>query len=86
MRPAGAAADRDNLSGPPYRTLTNPAAGASLATARGAETFLSTRCYISGMSVRSGLRKFKPGAAAPIRNLGRAFVVIALIGAMGVML
>ena len=38
------------------------------------------------MSIRSGLRKFRPGAAAPIRHLGRAFVVIELIGAMGILL
>ena len=48
--------------------------------------FLSTRCYIRGMSIRSGLRKLKPGASAPVRHLWRAFLVIALIGALGIVL
>lgn len=38
------------------------------------------------MSIRSGLRKFKPGQATHIRHLWRAFVAIALIGALGVVL
>ena len=38
------------------------------------------------MSIRSGLRKFRPGASAPVRHLWRAFLVIALIGALGIVL
>jgi hypothetical protein len=38
------------------------------------------------MSIRSGLRKFRPGASAPVRHLWRAFLVIALIGVLGIVL
>ena len=38
------------------------------------------------MSIRSGLRKFRPGASAPVRHQWRAFVVIALIGALGIVM
>ena len=36
------------------------------------------------MTFRSGLRKFKPGEATHIRHLWRAMVIIAAIGAVGV--
>jgi hypothetical protein len=35
------------------------------------------------MSFRSGLRKFKPGEVTHVRHLWRAYVIIALIGAVG---
>jgi hypothetical protein len=38
------------------------------------------------MSIRSGLRKFAPGQTAHIRHAWRAYVVIALIAAVGVAL
>ncbi len=38
------------------------------------------------MSFRSGLRKFKPGQATHIRHLWRAFVLIALMGGVGLVL
>jgi hypothetical protein len=38
------------------------------------------------MSIRSGLRKFAPGLTAHIRHAWRAYVVIALIAALGIAL
>ncbi len=38
------------------------------------------------MTFRSGLRKFNPGQATHIRHLWRAMVIIAAIGAVGVVL
>ena len=85
VRRPGAAVDRDNLSDPLNRALTNrprhrPRPREALSE------ILSTRCYIRGMSIRSGLRKLKPGASVPIRHLWRAFAVIAPIGAVGIVL
>jgi|RhiMethySRZTD1v2_1073278.scaffolds.fasta_scaffold474191_2 hypothetical protein len=38
------------------------------------------------MSILSGLRKFKPGGIAHVRHAWRAYVTIALIGALGLAL
>jgi hypothetical protein len=36
------------------------------------------------MSFRSGLRKFKPGQATHVRHSWRAYVIIGLMGLIGV--
>jgi len=38
------------------------------------------------MSFRSGLRKFKPGQATHIRHAWRAYVIIGLMGLVGLLL
>ena len=38
------------------------------------------------MSILSGLRKFKPGGIAHVRHAWRAYVTIALLGALGLAL
>jgi hypothetical protein len=38
------------------------------------------------MSILSGLRKFKPGETVHVRHAWRAYVAIALIGALGIAL
>jgi hypothetical protein len=38
------------------------------------------------MSLRSGLRKFKPGNSTHVRHAWRAYLIIGMIGALGLVL